>query len=67
MVISDISANPSLINLLMALQTENIRKKNKITHFIQSVIHSVKFNISPIVEPYIISSVKLHIPTECYQ
>ena len=66
MVISDISANPSLINLLMALQTENVRKK-KITHFIQSVIHSIKFNISPIVEPYIISSVKLHIPTECSQ
>ena len=41
--------------------------ENKITHFIQSVIFSVKFNISSIVEPYIISSVKLHIPTECYQ
>jgi hypothetical protein len=42
LIIPDISVSPSLINLLMTLQTENVSKKNKITHFISSVITSVK-------------------------
>jgi hypothetical protein len=58
-VIFGLSVSPSLINLMIALQTEYARKK--ITRFIPLVIFSVQFNISPTEEPYVISSVKLHI------
>jgi len=59
-VIFGLSVSPSLINLMMALQTEYARKK-KITRFIPLVIFSVQFNISPTEKLYVISSVKLHI------
>jgi hypothetical protein len=56
LVISGISVSPLLLNLLMALQTEHARQK-KIVRFLPSVIPSVRFNVLPTREPYVIMSV----------
>ena len=55
-VIYGISVSPSLLNFLKALQTKHARQK-KIICFLSLVIPSVRFNILPTGEPYVILSV----------